>query len=337
MDVGAPWDDNNGDGVYTPGIDNPKILGDETLFFVANDLDTAASLYTYGSNPIGLEFQVTIFGFNNELLKDVVFKKYKVINKSSADIADMYFDYWADDDMGDANDDLVGCDTTLNLGYIYNYDDNDMNYYGTPPPAIGHMLVQSPIVQSSTTDSARYNDGWIKEFKNLGMTSFLLINKSQTFNDHDFGVYSGTLQFYNNMQGLVWDGSTIFDPNTGQPTVYCVAGDPVSGTGWYEGPGWLGGFTGGDRRYQVNSGPFNLAVDDTQEVVYAIMMAKGTNNLNSITKLKEYANSIQHWYDNDFVVNVEEAVQILPLEFSFHKTILIRLIQVQKSNIQFHR
>ena len=40
VDVGAPWNDNNDDGVYTLGIDEPKIIGDETLFFVANDLDT---------------------------------------------------------------------------------------------------------------------------------------------------------------------------------------------------------------------------------------------------------------------------------------------------------
>ena len=119
VDVGAPWTDNNNDGVYTLGIDEPKIIGDETLFFVANDLDTATSLFTYGSNPIGLEFQVTTFGYNTELLKDVVFKKYIVINKSMNDITDMYFTYWTDDDLGYAGDDYVGCDTLLNLGYTY--------------------------------------------------------------------------------------------------------------------------------------------------------------------------------------------------------------------------
>ncbi len=31
--------------VYTLGIDEPKIIGDETLFFVANDLDTARLLF----------------------------------------------------------------------------------------------------------------------------------------------------------------------------------------------------------------------------------------------------------------------------------------------------
>ena len=30
----------------------------------------------------------------------------------------------------------------------YNGDNNDESYYGTPPPAVAHMLVQGPIVQS---------------------------------------------------------------------------------------------------------------------------------------------------------------------------------------------
>ena len=37
----------------------------------------------------------------------------------------MYLSYWTDDDLGNANDDYVGCDTLLNLGYTYNGDNND--------------------------------------------------------------------------------------------------------------------------------------------------------------------------------------------------------------------
>ena len=100
VDLGAPWEDNDGNGIYTPGIDNPRILGEETLFFVANDLNASRSTFTYGSNPIGLELQATTFGYNSELLKDVVFKKFKIINKSENDITDMYLSYWADVDLG---------------------------------------------------------------------------------------------------------------------------------------------------------------------------------------------------------------------------------------------
>ncbi|MDX1702521.1 MAG: hypothetical protein R3250_17965, partial [Melioribacteraceae bacterium] len=80
-DLGAPYIDNNGDGEYTKGIDTPKFIGDEVLFYVANDKDTITSRFTYGSDPIGLEFQTTVWGFDtDDFLKDVVFKKYKMIN-----------------------------------------------------------------------------------------------------------------------------------------------------------------------------------------------------------------------------------------------------------------
>ena len=188
VEAGAPWDDVNEDGVYTPGFDKPKFIGDETLFYVANDLDTANSIYTYGSNPIGLEFQTTVFGFNRDDLKDVVFKKYKVINKSETDITDMYFTYWSDDDMGDAHDDYVGCDTLINLSYTFNGDNNDNLYYGTPPPAVGHLIVQPPIITAEPTDSARYGDRWKKGVKNLPLTSFtLIINSNATYSDPEFG------------------------------------------------------------------------------------------------------------------------------------------------------
>ena len=317
VDVGAPWNDNNDDGVYTLGIDEPRIIGDETLFFVANDLDTARSLYTYGSLPIGLEFQVTTFGYNSELLKDVVFKKFKIINKSENEITDMYLSYWTDDDLGLANDDFVGCDTLLNLGFTYNGDNNDEYFYGTPPPAVGHLIVQPPITSAEPTDSARYGDGWRKGYRNLPSTSFtLFIGGSATYSDPNMGVYSGTLQLYNYMEGFLWDGSNFIDPNTNLPTHYCLSGDPVVGNGWYEGAGWPGGPVPSDRRFLLSVGKFNMAAGDTQEVVIAFLIKKGTDNINSVAVLKDYAAQIQHWYDNDFVTDVEEINSTIPLEFS---------------------
>ena len=317
VDVGAPWDDINDDGVYTLGIDEPKIFGDETLFFVANDLDTAASLFTYGSNPIGLEFQVTTFGFNTELLKDVVFKKYKIVNKSPNTVTDMYFSYWTDDDLGFAGDDYVGCDTLLNLGYSYNGDNYDEDYYGTPPPVVGHLIVQPPIIAAQPTDSARYGDGWKTGFKNIPINSFLLwIGSSPVFIDPQLGDYAGTLEFYNYMQGYSWDGSSIIDPNTSLQTHFVVPGDPVSETGWYEGAGWPGGPNPSDHRFNLTSGPLNMAPGDTQEVAVAILIKKGTDNINSISELKNYAAQIQHWYDNDFITDVKETPTSIPTEFS---------------------
>ena len=312
-ELGAPWIDINEDGIFTQGFDKPKIIGDETLWFVSNDLDTATTRFTYGSNPIGLEVQTTVFGFNREDLKDVVFKKYRVINKSNTTIEDMYFTYWADDDLGDAGDDYEGFDSTLNMGYVYNADNFDWSY-GSPPPAVAHMLVQGPIVQASQTDSARYGDRWIKGYRNLKMTSSGMMIKHGYGGDYPTdppaGVYEGTMHWYNDMQGLNSNGNPIINPITGEPTKWPLNGDPVTGTGWYLGDGWPGGPSPNDRRYHVPTGPFNMAPGDTQEVCIAIFMALGTDNINSITELRNLAAHTQEFYDTELVeiLNTQETV-----------------------------
>ena len=241
---GAPFYDSNNDGVYTPGIDKPLFLGDEVLWCVMNDMDTSRTLYTYGSMPIGLEIQLTVYGYTHSTLKDVLFKKYKVINKSNNDVTDMYFTYWADVDLGNAGDDLSAFDSTYNMAYVYNFDNDDEDYYGTPPPAIAHMIVQGPIIPANSSDSARFDNRWRKGFKNLGMTSSGLIVKNYWIypTDCPLGEYDGTIQFYNLMQGLRNDGSYVIDPNTNLPTIWPLTGDPVTGTGWYLiYPNYIGG------------------------------------------------------------------------------------------------
>ena len=97
VEDGAPWIDINGDGVFTRGVDKPEIIGDETLWYVSNDMDSSRSINTYGTLPIGLEFQTTIFAFNRpDFLGNAVFKKYKIINKGNYTVKDMYFAYWSD-------------------------------------------------------------------------------------------------------------------------------------------------------------------------------------------------------------------------------------------------
>ena len=81
-----------------------------------------------------------------------------------------------------------------------------------------------------------------------------------------------------------------------------MAGDPVAGTGWYEGEGWPGGEQPGDRRHVMNSGPFTMAPGDTQEVVVGILIAKGTDRLNSVTELKRKDEVAQIAYNLDFVL-----------------------------------
>ena len=302
MEDGAPYVDIDGNGQFTPGVDKPQFVGDMVLWCVSNDMDASRSTFTYGTLPMGLEQQMTVFAFNRTGdLGDMVFKKYVIINKGSLTLKDMYFGYWTDTDMGDANDDYTGCDTVLSLGYTYNGDNNDAGYYGSTPPAVGYDFFQGPIIPATLNDSAKFLSSWRKGFRNLPMTAFTFyINGSATYADPDLGVAAGSVQFYNYLTGFLWNGDPFIDPNTGNIVKFVLPGDPVAKTGWYEGTGWAGGPIPGDRRHLMCSGPFNMAPGDTQEVVVGILVGRSTNNLTSITELKRKDGAAQIAYDLDF-------------------------------------
>jgi len=288
VEDGAPWIDINGDGVFTRGIDEPQFIGDETLWYVSNDLDSSRSTYTYGTLPIGLEIQTTVYGFNRtNLLENAVFKKYKIINKGHYTVKDMYFGYWSDADLGDAGDDYVGCDSTLNLGYYYNADNDDGGgtgaSYGTAPPAVGYVLLQGPQVYNKDPN-----------VRSLEMTAFIMIYIQYSWPPPP---PPSAYEYYNFLKGLVWDGTDFINPLTAAPTRLVLPGDPVSGTGWYEGDGWPNGLPPGDRRAILSSGPFNFAPGDTQEVAIGILISRGESNIQSVAELKNDTRNLQTFYD----------------------------------------
>lgn len=318
IEDGAPYEDINGDGQPTPGVDKPRFIGDETLWYVANDMDPQRSTFTYGALPMGLEFQTTIFAFKRTgALGDMVFKSYKIINKGNLTLRDMILSYWSDTDLGDAGDDFTGCDTSLSLGYTWNGDNEDGNgsgqTYGTPPPAMGYDFFQGPIIPAGPTDSAKFGGTYRKGFRNLPMTAFVLYINTATYpwRDPQMGVPAGSIEFYNYMQGFSWDGSDFIDPHTGQPTRFVLTGDPVAGTGWYEGVGWPGGPASGDRRHVMSSGPFTMAPGDTQEIVVGLVIALGADNLSSVSALKEKDKAAQIAYDLDFNLTPSPPVPVV--------------------------
>ncbi|HCK98990.1 MAG TPA: hypothetical protein DHW42_02630, partial [Candidatus Marinimicrobia bacterium] len=127
-DLGAPFIDIDGDGEYDPDVDQAGYAdADQVVWFVCNDLDRTNALGFYGSEPIGIELQVTAWAYAqpNARLGQIIFKQYKIINKSGKDIEETYVAQWCDPDLGEASDDLCGCDTTLGMGYAYNGMDTD--------------------------------------------------------------------------------------------------------------------------------------------------------------------------------------------------------------------
>jgi hypothetical protein len=308
-DLGAPFTDVNGDGIYEPGIDIPGVPGaDQTCYFVANDLDTLQCQGLYGALPLGIELHVTYWAYAQQgALGDMYFKKWDLINKGyQKNVVDsMFVSYWTDVDLGSATDDLVGCDTTLSLQYTYNGEATDAVFAPLPPPADGFAFFQGPIVPGNASDSA-ISIGWPFKFhytygkKNRPMTAaYFFINGDANFGDPPQGQPTGSTQFYhffNGEYGL--SGIEFTDPN-GNKTPFAFPGDPVTGTGWVDGvqnpPA--------DRRQGMASGPFTFSPGDTQQVVIAEMFAgaiPSVNYLQAITLVKVYDRTAQSAYNHFF-------------------------------------
>lgn len=286
----ANWPTSDGAPVDETG--NPALLGDQLLWSVYNDAD--ASMHqneSGGTEPLGVEVQQSTFAFaRSGALGDCIFMKFKFINKGSDSLEDMYVSIWADPDLGNASDDLVGCDTALSLGYCYNSGPDDI--YGAAPPAVGFDFFQGPIVPGEDTDTA-YVSGVPKPgYKNLPMTSF-----AKYINGEDPRSSAQTYDFMNGLRKNPGTGlmEPAIDPTNGDTTTFVLSGDPVTGIGWLD-------TSPDDRRLMMSSGPFDMNPNDTQEVVCAVLVGQGTNPLNSITVLRTTDVAAQTVFDLNFDV-----------------------------------
>jgi hypothetical protein len=303
-DLAAPFKDVNGDGKYEPGTDIPGVPGaDQTIYYVANDLNSGNTTNLYGTAPIGIEVHATFWAYaQSGALGNIYFKKWNIINKGSNTVDSMFVSFWADVDLGTATDDLVGCDTTLSLQFTYNGNPTDAVYTPLPPPADGFDFFEGPVVAGEATDSAIFKGSIVYGKKNLPMTAaYFFINNDANFNDPTQGDPAGATQFYHFFNGEYGLTGAPFTDNKNNETKFAFYGDPVTGTGW------LDGVTSapGDRRQGMASGPFTMAPGDTQEVVVAEIFAGATTGVDyhsAINLLKFYDKTAQSSYNNFFQI-----------------------------------
>ncbi len=304
VDLGADFQDVDGDGVYDPNIDRPDILGDRISWTVYND-GTDISVRSDGlqTDPLGLEIHQQVWAFAREdEIGNVIFFRYRMINAGGQDIDDLIFSIWADPDIGDATDDLIGSDTTLSLGYIYNSGDDDD--YGATPPAFGVDFFQGPIVASPGDTAFLFRGPFfgidtILDAKNLPMTAFTFYNNAGE--SDPFPSPRQNVERARDYQegGVDGQGNTIVPTiygNGGQATdapQFFYSGDPAAGTGWLDG-------AEADKRFMVNTGPFQLAAGDTQDVVVAYVVGQGNSPTNSVDELKRIDRIAQTAYDANF-------------------------------------
>lgn len=310
---GAPYKDVNGNGQYDACIDIPGIKNSYQTFFVCltdgfPQTHTTSEGFSGGTAPMNAEVHLTAWSYLDsnamEFINDILFFKWEIINKNSVPWTGFYSSIVCDPDLGEATDDYIGCDSVRNLGYCYNATNVDGNgsgrTYGANPPATGMRLLKTPVRKNSTP------------IDTVPMTSFVYFTCTGAPGPVCEQCPSSTPSLsYNYMKGVKKDGTPWLNPTTTPPyqTKFCYKGDPETAMGWTEYTGKInncgGVLTGniepsspGDRRYVISMGRDNFTFNpgDTQTIVMAQMMARGSNNKNAVTKLKQLSDNVYNLY-----------------------------------------
>jgi hypothetical protein len=320
---GAPYDDVNENGQYDPGVDKPgRKNASVTLFACLTDgfpeEHQIGEGFGGGTAPLFVEMHFTAWAYNTPGLEDIQFINWVVINKNVLPWDRTYMGVTVDPDLGFAEDDYIGCDTALNMGFCYNGDNDDAGTvysYGANPPAFGMDYFTSPVNFS------------VSPPETLGLTSFVYFTNTGSGPPPCEADPNGeAVPAYFMLQGLKKDQTPWVVPPGGDPqyiTKFTYPGDPETGTGWNEGgtgsikgsiencggPNVLTGEVNqinppGDRRFIFNSGAenFKFNPNDTQNIVLAQFVARGSNNFNSVTRLKQLDKVAQKIFDANFNV-----------------------------------
>ncbi len=281
----APYVNMAGGLEYNPTQgDYPDVKGDQALWFVYNDIGNIHS-ETQGV-PIGLELKTTAFAFTtNDEINNMTFYSTEITNYGEP-VKECYFGQWIDPDLGNYADDYVGCDTTRNLGYCYNGDDNDEGIlgYGLNPPTVGLDFFKGPKDENGNE---------------LKLFAFMYYN-------NDFSVIGNPtkpLHYYNYLRALWQDGQHVTNGGNGRGGAtsynFMFDGDPVNNTGWTEKGA---GNQPSDRRFLQSAGPLTLKTGARNEVTIGAVWARSSlgGATGSLTQLRNADDKAQLLFNNNF-------------------------------------
>jgi hypothetical protein len=242
------------------------LYGDQTIWWVYNDKGNVHTETQAGA--LGFEIRAQAFAFtSNDEINNMTFNNYRIINKSTFRLADTYFGTWFDPDLGNATDDIIGCDIPRGLGYCYNADADDQGPrgYGLNPPAVGFDFFQGPFAdyfdgkdndRDGCVDGVRDSIGnCLAENPALGINERIIMSGFMYFNNTSPGAPPAQTtdpqtaqEFYNYLQSRWKNGNNLVIENpsgkgnaangdgytadgSGQKTLFAYPGESFDTTG----------------------------------------------------------------------------------------------------------
>lgn len=332
----APFVDVNNDGNYNPADgDYPKIKGDEAIYTIFNDDNARTGVYTReNANPLGVEIHCLTYAYRTGGIEDsVLYREYRVINRSNTIYTNAYLSIWADFDLGNARDDLAGTHIPANSIYCYNADGDDEgpNGFGSNLASCGIRMLQGPPAdyfdgidndKDGCVDGVRdANGNCISENPATGVREQILLSGSMYFNNNfaPQGNPNTPLDFYNYMNSLWKDGNNLIietpsgfgsvqngdgyvSSNTGTASKYIYPGnsydtigayEPSTPTNWFESPN-----NSNDKRILANAGPFTLEAGEEFKIVTAYVWSRKPGHANSLPAIVNKLSYLDTVYNN---------------------------------------
>ena len=336
--MGADFYDGDKDGLYNPidknsngkwdiNEDRPDLLGDQTAWCIYKDAVPSDLRMFLNIKPQGIEIQQTVFASSiNESFENTIFVRYRIENTGiiSDNLDSVYFSVYSDPDLGLYKDDLVGCDTLIDAGYVYQTIQDSSFVENTPSLII--QFAQGPISylpgetfidhnnngifdSTDTPLSVGYNNKGsvlgadkITGAVNLRMTSF-----SNFLPTEPTMPTFGETHYRSKMLGYTLQWEELLDPCdeyymeyfkvidedcSSISPYYWYSGDPIHEKGWLN----IGDY---DQRIMINTGPFQLIKNKPVDIVVAYTVGEAEIALKSLKVAKVYARNVQFYFRNN--------------------------------------
>ncbi len=309
----APFEDTDNDGIYNPALgDYPKIKGQQAVYFIRNDERYQRPI----RRPMRSEIHGMVYAFDcpeDSAINHTVFLDYKIYNRSNRNYDSVYVGMWVDFDLGNSNDDYLGCDVSRGTFYVYNGDMNDEDAsgvagYGPNLPAQGVTFLKGAKQTNDGNDNPLTTDiptaltqngipyeglgiGFgdnIIDNEFLGLNHFMYYNIGAVINGN--GDPNSDLDYYNFLKGfwangnqLEWGGDgNPLSTGGGTPSKYMFPGDSdplywsTYGVPVTPVP-WTeveAGNASGDRRGVGSTGPFTFQPNEYAEIELAFVFGR---------------------------------------------------------------
>ena len=288
----------------------PCLLGDQTLWCSFSDAYQENRNYN-PCPPLKAEVHLTVWG--SGFLEDVMFMRWEFYNKSEDLWQDTYAGFFIDPDVADANNNLVGSDSTLKMTYCFEHNERqrfDSTF------AVGYVLLESPRIES-VGDTAITFAGVVPDNKNATVLSPLIYkHKPYEWTVVPYRRKVTNIWIYRRLAGQDTAGNVMVNPITDKETKWGLSGDPVTQTGWIDDDPH-------DRFMMISTGPFNSKPDESSALTIAIIVVTGSSYFETVPKLKARAKEIQSYFKNS--IDVITGVQSLEREIM--KTVDFNLFQ----------